>query len=83
VSLVLNRKSQCWAGLLLDLDSQCVTVYKNDVRLGEISERGVWLTGDYCWAVTMPTHVTVRVEAAPVPEAEPNATNVVAGGDPG
>ena len=37
-------------GLLLDLDQGCMTVYKNDVRLGVMM---MGLSGEYSWAVSL------------------------------
>jgi hypothetical protein len=64
-------------GILLDLaaEAQCLTAYKNGQRMGmvrldsdRISTADRTASEGYCWAVTMPTYVTVRVETATSPE---------------
>jgi hypothetical protein len=56
-------------GILLDLDAWCFSSYKNGQHMGVVrldpdhtvsTDRTI--SEGYCWAVTMPTHVTVRVE---------------------
>ena len=55
-------------GLLLDLDAGCLTVFKNQKRLGVMAEG---LTGEFVWAATLLyAGDSVRIASAPVPGSE-------------
>ena len=50
-------------GMLLDLDRGSMTVWKNDVKLGDMVGEG--LTGPLCWAVSCDIYDSARIESAP------------------
>ena len=61
-----------WAGerigLRLELDVGCLTVFKNQKRLGVMAEG---LTGEFVWAATLLyAGDSVRIASAPVPGSE-------------
>ena len=59
-------------GLLLDLDAGILAVYKNDTRLGIVSN-GL-SGGEYCWAATLfAAGSAVRIEKKPVPDVDGDA----------
>ena len=56
-------------GILLELveDSRSLTIYRNGLCMGAVRLGSDYHEVGYCWAVAMPTHVTVRIESAPCP----------------
>lgn len=59
-------------GLLLDLDSGTLAVYKNDQRLGILSTE--LAGGEYCWAATLfAAGSSVRIEKKPLPDHDGEA----------
>ena len=59
-------------GLLLDLDAGILAIYKNDTRLGVVSN-GL-AGGEYCWAATLFTAGSaVRIEQKPAPDVDGDA----------
>ena len=55
-----------WIGLLLDIGTGTLTVFKNGSRLGVMA---TGLSGEYCWAASLFFSSAVRIRSAPAPAA--------------